>query len=1142
MRKLLLVFIVFVCLCHLVSAQNIQVFSREEAMGEANLSKPRIYVQNNGPEALADFSVRYYIHPESDKIPVMEDYYTPNSEAVLLNLGNGLYAVEYDFNGTNLAPGEIVPDTSGNVVGLHYNDWGPWNKEDDPSYTGTSDFIENQDIAVFDSEGGLLYGNPPENRDISEPVQLYLDKAILNFQFDTYVPNYRGKILIVTHSDFIVAARLLEEWKLQMGYDVELRSGSEWVNYAIKEEVKAEMPDYLLLLGDIPFIPTFYVEKQNDMFQKKATDLYYACLDPNDDWIPDLAYGRIPVSVPQQAVEVVQKIIEYEKNPPVNPDFYHNFMAASYFQDIENPGPDGYADYRFAESAYKAAGYLESRGYNRNLIFTTGEEVDPQFWNNGEFSYGEEIPEELKKPGFPWDGSTGDIIRGFEDGCFLAYHHDHGFITEWIDPFFHNQDAAALTNAGLLPVVLSINCLSGSYNSSSLCEALVNNTNGGAVGAVGATWLTPLGNNDVFFDGMIDAIWPEYINRMPQTTNAQVIEHPPVTKMGYVMNQGKLRLMEIYIRDRQTREVFEFFHYMGDPSMEIWTSEPSDLGLSLPQTNFFVGYWPVFLNLSAIPCDEAVATVTMFGERLASKTITPRDGWFVFHPQYTGTAYVTVTARGYRPFTAELTITHVNGLPPDEPGDPPFPEYQPLSLNIITPGDGKELYTGMEFQISAAGYDPNNPFNDTIDENYTIKIFNQGELITMESLRASIFTLPDPGNYEILCSFTDGYTMIEDSISISVIEPPDLYVYPRLGVLEPLLPHNGIPEVSFNSELFFSFEAFDPNNPGSTDDLSIDIRYQNLLTGDMILIAEDVTEIHFRPSDYFLEYTEDIPSRLTITAINPAHQGSGAAIDFLITDYHYTLSIASCKGPEALLPGGDFSIWLIINTHDSTIINDQGATAGVYLSEDYYFDPQSDILLGGSIPLPGEMNGIFRFSLPETITIPETITPGDYYLIVVLDNQNYFYETNEEDNIHIMELRIEDPADTMPNLRINSMNCPDEIRMDYYMRDEFNINYENTGLISIHPSPEPVAFGLYISKDRLLDDGDTLIRYSQQEINDSIEPGAIIKMEWDHMFYLPSGFTPGDYYFIVKIDDTGVLEESIEVDNMHPQPVTVLPD
>jgi hypothetical protein len=52
---------------------------------------------------------------------------------------------------------------------------------------------------------------------------------------------------------------------------------------------------------------------------------------PFDFW-PDFAVGSIPVDTLQQANDVVDKIIDYEQNPPNNTAFYQNITFASQFQ------------------------------------------------------------------------------------------------------------------------------------------------------------------------------------------------------------------------------------------------------------------------------------------------------------------------------------------------------------------------------------------------------------------------------------------------------------------------------------------------------------------------------------------------------------------------------------------------------------------------------------------------------------------------------------------------------------------------------------------------------------------------------------------------------------------------------------------
>jgi len=52
-----------------------------------------------------------------------------------------------------------------------------------------------------------------------------------------------------------------------------------------------------------------------------ATDLYFACMDGNGDWHPDMAHGRISVSSALEAGIIVDKIIAYEKHHHPQPHF-----------------------------------------------------------------------------------------------------------------------------------------------------------------------------------------------------------------------------------------------------------------------------------------------------------------------------------------------------------------------------------------------------------------------------------------------------------------------------------------------------------------------------------------------------------------------------------------------------------------------------------------------------------------------------------------------------------------------------------------------------------------------------------------------------------------------------------------------------
>lgn len=148
-----------------VSAEvSVMVYSKDEGLAEKTISKPRIFIENTGTEPVSDFSCLYYFTAENGNVPVIEDYYTPNESVSLQYLGHGRYAVRYDFYGVTLQPGEIFPNESGNVIGIHYQNWEPLCKGNDESFNFSGDFAPNWNIPVFYSEGRVSCGYEDYNK------------------------------------------------------------------------------------------------------------------------------------------------------------------------------------------------------------------------------------------------------------------------------------------------------------------------------------------------------------------------------------------------------------------------------------------------------------------------------------------------------------------------------------------------------------------------------------------------------------------------------------------------------------------------------------------------------------------------------------------------------------------------------------------------------------------------------------------------------------------------------------------------------------------------------------------------------------------------------------------------------------------
>jgi RHS repeat-associated protein len=137
----------------------VEVHSMEERMGDNNISIPRIYIKNTGTETINNFTYRYFFTTENGAAPTVEPYYIPNAQIMLVPTGSGYY-VQYSVTDANLAPGGLLPNSSGNAVGLYYNDRTQWDKTNDFSNLQNSEFLINQNISVY-LNGTKIYGNEP---------------------------------------------------------------------------------------------------------------------------------------------------------------------------------------------------------------------------------------------------------------------------------------------------------------------------------------------------------------------------------------------------------------------------------------------------------------------------------------------------------------------------------------------------------------------------------------------------------------------------------------------------------------------------------------------------------------------------------------------------------------------------------------------------------------------------------------------------------------------------------------------------------------------------------------------------------------------------------------------------------------------
>ena len=400
----------------------------------------------------------------------------------------------------------------------------------------------------------------------------------------------RYDLLIITPAAFEGQADELAEWKKEKGFltkvvtldDIDAIEGgttAEDIRAYIHDVYDTSNLSYVLLMGDAEFIPLHYVTPHPTAHYHTlmGTDLYYAEMD-YDGYFPDLGIGRIPVDTVAEAQTVVDKIIAYEQNPPLSDEFYQRILHAGYFQDNGN---DGQADREFVETVEQIRNFFLDAGYPFLPREYTTNSANPRWYRDGT-----PIPAELRKPGFPWDGSADGIIDEIHSGAFLVVHRDHGSRNGWGDPHFGTGDLSFLNNGDLLPVTLSINCQTGwfdnetddlglhtGFDSECFAEEFLK-MEGGSVAVIAATRNSPSYPNNALTLGFLDCIWNEMIPGYPAGADINAAELEGSRRLGDALNYAKFYVSTLYDSVSACQRPFEIYHCLGDPTMEIWTASP----------------------------------------------------------------------------------------------------------------------------------------------------------------------------------------------------------------------------------------------------------------------------------------------------------------------------------------------------------------------------------------------------------------------------------------------------------------------------------------------------------------------------------------------------------------------------------------
>jgi hypothetical protein len=425
-------------------------------------------------------------------------------------------------------------------------------KEDGPGLR----VCERCEFDVHYSGGGQI----PDTRKLSRSFYELAHGVAANLDEVVPEPELRPEsYLIITPPAYVGnTLNTFVNWKKARGHTVRVATTTETgtTNQQIKNYIQNaydtwdEPPVFIMLIGDVDGTNPLPAWQEPGFFHPwDISDHRYTLLD-GTDWLPDAFIGRLSVSSTAQLQTVINKCVNYESQP---------------FE------PTGAWRTRMLITGVRASASFYP---TYNSSWQTLQWVGRQCLAHG-YSEIDSVPAP--------PGTTSQITAAINAGVSFAGYRGFGAPDMWDFPQFMVSDVNSLTNGQRLPVVTSIVCGGGAFDSQSPClgEAFLRAGTpanpAGAIGFIGPSELdTKTRWNNTNISGIYEGILFENI----QTLAAAML-------------RGKLELMREFPNnisnntpdsDRSVSFYFFCYNLLGDPGLTFFVGPVRDLSASVPDS------------------------------------------------------------------------------------------------------------------------------------------------------------------------------------------------------------------------------------------------------------------------------------------------------------------------------------------------------------------------------------------------------------------------------------------------------------------------------------------------------------------------------------------------------------------------------
>jgi hypothetical protein len=494
----------------------------------------------------------------------------------------------------------------------------------------------------------------------------YTTLPAVNFDRHAQTDDDNVEYIIIVPDDpaFIAWADTLKNWRSEQGIRTGVVTLSEIggnnstaiENYINNAYNNWDIPPVaVLLLSDYEWSGDTYgiTAPVYNYSYSCVSDNFYA--DVDNDQLPDLAVARITAQNNTHLQTMIGKMLEYERTPPTDSNFYNAPLIAGgwqttrwfilcceviygYFETVHGKRPHReYAIY----SGYPGTSWSS----NSNTWMVVN------YFGPSGLGYIPADPSHLTN----WSGNAAGVNASINSGAFIVQHRDHGSVTGWGEPDYDVGDLNGLYNENYT-YVFTINCLTGKFNSPTECftEAFHRYPNR-ALGALAASETSYSFVNDTFVWGVYDLMWPDFDPGYGADPTGEDNLRPC---FGNASGKYYLEASSWPYNSSNKDETYYLFHHHGDAFMTLFSEVPQNLTVSHASTvSNTASTFDVTADDGSLIGLSQVGSVVGSASGTGSAVSVDLSGLIPGIPML-----VTVTKANYYRYSAEVTV---EGTAPD---------------------------------------------------------------------------------------------------------------------------------------------------------------------------------------------------------------------------------------------------------------------------------------------------------------------------------------------------------------------------------------------------------------------------------------------------------------------------------------------